>query len=107
MRYPELVVSGDLGIRDLLPLGAANEMLCLEEWVAEDVWVGGHLDKVFSRHVLPELVEEGSVVDSQFRCDALGEPLPVLGVVAVCPLEAGSHAAEHFFVGWEAHVGDC
>ena len=63
VRHAKLVVANDLGIRDLLPLSAADEVLGLEERVAEHGRVGNHGYEFLSRHCLPDLVEEGTVVD--------------------------------------------
>lgn len=63
VRHAKLVVANDLVIRDLLPLGAADEVLGLEERITEHVWVGNHGNEFLSRHRLPDLVEEGTVVD--------------------------------------------
>jgi len=63
VRHAKLVVANDLVIRDLLPLSAADEVLGLEERVAEHVRVGNHGYEFLSGHRLPDLVEEGTVVD--------------------------------------------
>lgn len=63
VRHAKLVVANDLVIRDLLPLSAADEVLGLEERVAEHVRVGNHGYEFLGRHRLPDLVEEGTVVD--------------------------------------------
>ena len=63
VRHAKLVVANDLVIRDLLPFGATDEVLGLEERVAEHRFVGNHGDEFLSRHRLPNLVEEGTVVD--------------------------------------------
>ena len=61
--YAQLVIADNLVIRDLLPSGPADEVLCHEEFVAQHGLVGDHLEEVFGRHGLPDLVEEGTVVD--------------------------------------------
>jgi hypothetical protein len=63
MRYAELVVAHNLVVGDLLPPGPADEVLCLEEWVAQHGVVGDHLEVFIGWHGLPDLVEEGTVVD--------------------------------------------
>lgn len=63
VRHAQLVRADDLGVRDLLPLGAADEVLRLEQRVAEDGGRGDHGDVLFGRHRLPELVQEGAVVN--------------------------------------------
>lgn len=72
VRYAQLVVAGDLGVRHFLPLRAADEVLCSQRRVAEHVRVGGHLDELVGGHCFPNLVEEGAVVDlgcSGLACD--------------------------------------
>lgn len=91
----ELVVADDLVVRDLFPLGAADEVLGHKSGVAEDFGVGGHLDELVGGHGFPELVEEGAVVDAEGGSDALGEAVPVLGVVGAGPFIDGGHAALH------------
>ena len=99
MRNTELVVADDFVVGDFLPLGAADEVLGLEGWVAEDVRVRGHFDELVRWHFFPDLVEEGAVVDAEGWGDALGEALPVFAVVAVGPFENGGHAALHLWEG--------
>nr|POE79761.1 hypothetical protein CFP56_07826 [Quercus suber] len=93
----QLVVADDLVVRHLLPLGAADEVLRLQRRVAQHVRVRGHLHKLLGRHRLPDLVEEGAVVDAQRRRDALAQARPVFRVVAVRPFEDGGHAALHLW----------
>lgn len=76
--YTELVVASNLRVGNLLPLRAADKVLRLEQWVAENVWVRGHGKELFRRHCFPKLVEEGKVVDSQSRRDAGLQSGPVL-----------------------------
>jgi hypothetical protein len=78
MRHPQLVVADNLSVGDLLPFGGALEVLCHQGFVAEDLGVSDHCDEVVGRHGLPELVEEGAVVDAEGRCDAFSETGPVL-----------------------------
>lgn len=47
----------------LLPTTLSNEVLCLKSRIAHKLRVRGHSDEVFRWHVLPELVQDGSVVD--------------------------------------------
>lgn len=61
--YTHLVGSDDLVVGDLLPAASADEVLCLEQWIAEELGVGGHGDEFISRHGLPHFVEEGAVVN--------------------------------------------
>lgn len=78
MRYTKLVPANNLGVRDLLPSSATNEVLGLEERVTENVRVRCHLDELVGRHGLPDLVEERTVIDDELgRNDSL-ESLPVL-----------------------------
>jgi hypothetical protein len=97
--HAELVVADDLVVRDLLPLGAADEVLGHEGGVAEDLGVRGHLDELVCGHGLPDLVEERAVVDAEGRGNALGQACPVLGVVGAGPLVNGGHAALHLWRG--------
>jgi len=53
-------------------------MLCLEERVTEDVWVGCHRYVFVCGHDLPDLVKEGEIVDAHGRSDAFVETYPVL-----------------------------
>lgn len=101
VRDAQLVVAGDLVVGDLLPLGAADEVLRHEGWVAEDFGVRGHFHELVGGHGFPELVEEGAVVDAEGGCDAFGEAGPVFGVVGAGPFVDGGHAALHF---WEGYV---
>lgn len=78
MRYTELVPANDLSVRNFLPSGTTNEVLSLEKGVAEDVGVRSHLDELFGRHGLPDLVKERTVVDDELGCDDSLESLPVL-----------------------------
>ena len=73
VRHTKLVVANDLVIRDSLPLGAADEVLGLEERVTEHVFVGNHGNEFLSRHRLPNLVEEGTVVDLYEAQPSAGE----------------------------------
>ena len=57
------MVADNLVVGDLLPLGPADKVLRPEEWVAQHGIVGNHLEVVFGWHGLPDLVEEGAVVD--------------------------------------------
>lgn len=100
----ELVVADDLVVGHLLPLGAADEVLGHESGVAEDFGVGGHLDKLVGGHGFPELVEERAVVDAEGGSDALGEAVPVLGVVGAGPLVDGGHAALHLCGLWVSKI---
>ena len=63
---------------DLLELGTAAEVLRLEFLVAEHFGIGDHLDELVCGHGLPELVEEGAVVDAYCWGDDCAETLPVL-----------------------------
>jgi len=63
VRYAQLVPADDFIIRYLLPLGAADEVLGLEERVPKDFGVGGQNDELVCGHSFPHLVEEGAVVD--------------------------------------------
>lgn len=63
VRHAQLVVPDDLRVRYLLPARAADEVLRLEQRVAEDRLVADHGDELLGRHGLPDLVEEGAVVD--------------------------------------------
>lgn len=63
MGHAQLVVADDLVVRDLLPLGAADEVLRPEERVAQHGVVGDHGKEVRRWHRLPDFVEEGAVVD--------------------------------------------
>ena len=76
------MVSGDLVLGGLFPPCATDEMLCLEERVAENGRVRGHCDELFSGHRLPDLVQERAVVDPQCRCNALAQTVPVLSIVS-------------------------
>ena len=113
------MIAGNGVVADFLPFGAADEVLGHEEGVAEDVWVGGHgyeipvacrvslyvvvggyggvgvEEDALIWHLLPDLVQEGAVVDTEGGCDALLEALPVFGVVGDGPFVAGGHAALH------------
>jgi hypothetical protein len=95
----QLVIAGDLVVRDLLPLGAADEVLGHEGGVAEDFGVRGHLDELVGRHGFPELVEEGAVVDAKGGRDAFGKARPVFSVVRAGPFVDGGHAALHLLGG--------
>jgi hypothetical protein len=99
VRHTELVVANDLVIRDLLPLGAADEVLGHEGGVAEDLGVRGHLDELVCGHGLPDLVEERAVVDAESRGDALGEAGPIFGVVGAGPFVDRGHATLHLWKG--------
>jgi hypothetical protein len=79
VRHSQLVVADDFVVGDLLELGAAAEVLGLELLVAQDFGVGGHGDVFVRRHLGPELVEEGAVVDAHGRGHNFAETLPVLG----------------------------
>jgi len=48
VRDTELMVAGDLSVGGLDPFRTANEVLGHEERVTEDVWIGCHLNVVFS-----------------------------------------------------------
>lgn len=63
VRYMQLLPADDLVARDLLPLGAADEVLSLEERVPEDFGVRGRNDELVCRHGFPHLLEEGAIVD--------------------------------------------
>jgi hypothetical protein len=78
VRYTKLVPANDLSVRDLLPSGATDEVLSLEKRVTEDVRVRSHLDELFGRHGLPDLVEERTVIDDELGCNNSLESLPVL-----------------------------
>ena len=89
-------------------------MLGFEQWVTEDVRVGGHGDVFFCGHGFPDLVEEGAVVDAHGRGYAGAEAGPVLrekgivrgvggmfvgsmadfGIIALGPLKEGSIKAK-------------
>ena len=70
MRHTQLVVSSDFRIRNLLPFRRTLEMLGFERWISEHFRVGRHCDEFIGRHSLPELVEEGAVVDAESGCNA-------------------------------------
>lgn len=76
----------DLGVRDLLELGGAAEVLGHEGLVAEDEGGGDHAEEFFGGHGFPEFVEEGAVINSEGGGDDLGEAVPVLWwwLVMVC-----------------------
>jgi len=116
MGYAQLMVTNNLVVRHLLPLGTTNEVLRLQKRVTQHVGVGCHCDKLCGRHGFPDLVKERAVVDPESGSNASLEFLPVLlflsihvpwcevvscnshlGVVAVCPIVAGGHAAKHFY----------
>lgn len=78
MRYPQLVVADDLGVRYLFPLGGAAEVLGAQGLVAQYLRVGRHGDEISCRHGLPQLVQEGSIVDPKGWGDAFLEAFPVL-----------------------------
>jgi hypothetical protein len=63
MRDTKLVPSNDCVVRDLLPLGLADEMLGHESFVSEDERVRNHLEVIRCWHGLPDLSEERAVVD--------------------------------------------
>ncbi len=58
MRADDLVVVGAFA-----PRAEPDKVLRFEERVAEEVGGGGHGDEFGTGHGLPELVEEGAVVD--------------------------------------------
>ena len=95
VRHTQLVVADDLVVANLLPLGATDKVLRLQRRVAEDVGVRSHLDELIGRHSLPDLVQEGTVVDAEGRGNAFAEAVPVLAVVAVGPFVGGGHASLH------------
>lgn len=53
VRDAQLVHADDLGVADLLPLGAADEVLRHEQRVAQDGLVRDHGDELFGGHGLP------------------------------------------------------
>lgn len=63
MGHAELVDADDLVVRDPLPLGAADEVLRHQQWVAENSRVRDHADELVRGHRLPELVEERAVIN--------------------------------------------
>lgn len=120
MGHAELVDADDLVVRDLLPLGAADEMLRHQQRVAENGRVRDHADELLRGHRFPELVEERAVVDlirvvskggkretkrsglvshPQSRGDALPQPAPVFGVVAVGPIDEAGHQTKVILEG--------
>ena len=78
MWHSQLVVANDLIVGDLLPFRSSLEVLRHKSLITEDFRVRRHCDEVVGRHGLPELVEEGAVVDAEGRCDAFSETGPVL-----------------------------
>jgi hypothetical protein len=78
VRHPQLVVPDHLVLCRLLPSCAANEVLRLEEGVAQHRGVGGHGDKFIGGHGLPNLAQERTVIDPESRRDAFAETVPVL-----------------------------
>jgi hypothetical protein len=99
VRDAELVVADDLVVGNLLPLGAPDEVLGHEGGVAEDFGVGGHFHELVGGHRLPDLVEEGAVVDAEGGGNALGQTGPVFGVVGAGPFVDCGHAALHLWEG--------
>lgn len=63
VRHAHLVVPRNLGITNLHPLGGTNEVLRLQERIAQDMRVGRHGDEFVSRKAFPNLVKEGAVVN--------------------------------------------
>jgi hypothetical protein len=78
VRHAELVVPDDFIFGDFLPARAADEVLGLEQRVAEDGGVGCHGYEFVGGHGFPDLVEEGAVVDTESGRDAFAETVPVL-----------------------------
>jgi hypothetical protein len=78
MRHPQLVVANNLIVRHLLPFAGALEVLRHQSLVPQHLGVRNHGDEVVCRHGLPELVEEGAVIDAEGRRDACSETCPVL-----------------------------
>lgn len=66
VRDAQLVVADDLVLGHLLPARAADEVLRAEGGVAQHLLARDHADELLGRHCLPELVEEGAVVNLFF-----------------------------------------
>jgi len=81
VRYTQLMPADDLVVGHLLELRGAAEVLCHEGLVAEDERTRNHADEFIGRHGFPDLVQEGSVVNSKSWGDDLLETLPVLHVL--------------------------
>lgn len=63
----KLVPSDHFRVRNLLPLGLANEVLRHEGFVSENERIRDHLEVIGSGHGLPEFSEERTVVDLERR----------------------------------------
>lgn len=66
-----------------------------------------HDDEVLCGHLLPDLVEEGAVVDAEGGGDAFAQAVPVFAVVRVGPLVDGGHAALHLWRRGGSAFGRC
>ena len=63
VRHTELVPTNDFVVRHLLPLGSTDEVLCLQQRIAQHVRIRRHLEELIRWHGLPHLVQERAVVD--------------------------------------------
>lgn len=63
VRHAQLVRAEHLRVRDLLPLGAPDEVLRLEQRVPQHRRRRDHRHELLRRHRLPQLVDEGAVVN--------------------------------------------
>ena len=63
MRHADLVSARHRVRRRLLPRRQPDEMLRLEQRVAEEAGCGRHGDELFRGHFFPERVQERAVVD--------------------------------------------
>lgn len=57
------MVANDFSVRNALIAGATDKMLRLEGRIAEHSGIGHHSDVIVGRHCLPDLVEEGAVIN--------------------------------------------
>lgn len=76
--YTKLVPANNFVVRNTLPLGATDEVLCAESLVTEDRGVRSHGDEVVGGHGGPFLVEERAVVDVDGGSNTFAETSPVL-----------------------------
>lgn len=78
MGRTQLVMADDIRIRHFFPPGTTQEMLRFDRGIAQEAGIRNHCEVFFSRHGIPFLEADASVVDSEGWRDDAAQTAPVL-----------------------------